>query len=149
MTVPISRPSATSPGGWAKDLWRSVRAALTAGQAARPEGYQHALQAMALNGALMIAHGGGVAELRVAMLCGLLHDLGVGAGDVDAAVAVGEEDIAAEDNALLGVVKDDVARLVAGQVPDLEGLLAERVGVAIVEKLIGGGRGRRRHIHRK
>jgi hypothetical protein len=49
---------------------------LTAGQATRPEGYQHALHAMALNGALMIAHGGGVAELRVAMLCGLLHDLG-------------------------------------------------------------------------
>lgn len=49
---------------------------LTAGQASRPESFEHALQAMALNGALMIAHGGGIAELRVAMLCGLLHDLG-------------------------------------------------------------------------
>ena len=31
---------------------------------------------MALCGALMIAHGGSTAEVRVAMLCGLLHDLG-------------------------------------------------------------------------
>lgn len=49
---------------------------LTAGQAARPESFDHALQAMALNGALTIAHGGSTQELRLAMLCGLLHDLG-------------------------------------------------------------------------
>ena len=49
---------------------------LTACQASRPETFDHALQAMALNGVLMIAHGGGIAELRVAMICGLLHDLG-------------------------------------------------------------------------
>jgi hypothetical protein len=49
---------------------------LTAGQAARPESFEHAVQAMALNGALMISHGGGTQELRLAMLAGLLHDLG-------------------------------------------------------------------------
>jgi hypothetical protein len=49
---------------------------LTAGQASRPESYEHAVQGMALAGAQMIAHGGTTAELRVAMLCGLLHDLG-------------------------------------------------------------------------
>ena len=49
---------------------------LTAGQASRPESFDHAVQAMALSGALMISHGGSTAELRVAMLCGLLHDLG-------------------------------------------------------------------------
>lgn len=49
---------------------------LTAGQASRPESFEHAVQAMALCGALMIAHGGSTAEVRVAMLCGLLHDLG-------------------------------------------------------------------------
>ncbi len=49
---------------------------LTAGQASRPESFAHAVQAMALNGALMLAHGGTTAELRMAMLCGLLHDLG-------------------------------------------------------------------------
>ncbi len=49
---------------------------LTAGRAARPESFEHALQAMALNGALSIAHGGSAQALRLAMLCGLLHDLG-------------------------------------------------------------------------
>jgi hypothetical protein len=49
---------------------------LTAGQASRPESFDHAIQAMALCGALTLAHGGGTRDLRVAMLCGLLHDLG-------------------------------------------------------------------------
>lgn len=49
---------------------------LTAGQVSRPESFDHAVQAMALCGALTIAHGGGTRDLRVAMLCGLLHDLG-------------------------------------------------------------------------
>jgi len=49
---------------------------LTAGQASRPESFDHAVQAMALCGALAISHGGSTRELRVAMLCGLLHDLG-------------------------------------------------------------------------
>jgi len=49
---------------------------LTAGQASRPESFDHAVQAMALAGALMIGHGGSTAELRMAMLGGLLHDLG-------------------------------------------------------------------------
>ncbi len=49
---------------------------LTAGQASRPESFEHALQAMAIAGALMITNGGGTADIRVAMLGGLLHDLG-------------------------------------------------------------------------
>ncbi|MBW8828615.1 MAG: HD domain-containing protein [Burkholderiales bacterium] len=49
---------------------------LTAGQASRPDSFDHAVQAMALCGALAISHGGSTRELRVAMLCGLLHDLG-------------------------------------------------------------------------
>ena len=49
---------------------------LTAAQKARPTTYQHALDAMALNGALMAGHGGDTAEIRLAMLCGLLHDIG-------------------------------------------------------------------------
>jgi hypothetical protein len=49
---------------------------LTAGQASRPETFEHAVQAMALNGALMLEHGGSTHDLRLAMLCGLLHDLG-------------------------------------------------------------------------
>lgn len=49
---------------------------LTAGQTARPASFEHALQAMALAGALCAGSGGGTAEIRLAMLCGLLHDLG-------------------------------------------------------------------------
>jgi hypothetical protein len=49
---------------------------LTAGQAARPQSFDHAVAAMALNGALMSSAGGDTPEIRMAMLCGLLHDLG-------------------------------------------------------------------------
>ncbi|HET9642492.1 MAG TPA: HD domain-containing phosphohydrolase [Burkholderiaceae bacterium] len=53
-----------------------VQLLLTAGQAARPESFDHAVQAMALNGALSIARGGDTGHLRLAMLAGLVHDLG-------------------------------------------------------------------------
>ena len=49
---------------------------LSAGQAARPAVFDHAVQAMAVAGALMLQRGGQTAELRMAMLAGLLHDLG-------------------------------------------------------------------------
>ena len=53
-----------------------VQLLLTAAQAARPATFAHATEAMALAGALMTAHGGGIAEIRLAMLAGLVHDLG-------------------------------------------------------------------------
>jgi hypothetical protein len=53
-----------------------VQLLLTAGQASRPDSFDHAVQAMALAGALMIHHGGSTAEVRLAMLGGLVHDLG-------------------------------------------------------------------------
>ena len=49
---------------------------LTSAQAARPATYDHAVQAMAVAGTLMLEHGGTIAEVRLAMLGGLLHDLG-------------------------------------------------------------------------
>lgn len=49
---------------------------LTAAQAARPQSFDHAVAAMALNGALMCSAGGDTPEIRLALLCGLLHDLG-------------------------------------------------------------------------
>jgi hypothetical protein len=49
---------------------------LTASQASRPALFDHAVQAMLLCGAMMDAEGGSTAELRMALLCGLLHDLG-------------------------------------------------------------------------
>jgi hypothetical protein len=53
-----------------------VQLLLTAAETARPQAYDHAVAAMALNGALMAASGGDVASIRLAMLCGLTHDLG-------------------------------------------------------------------------
>ncbi|MFT3954463.1 MAG: HD domain-containing phosphohydrolase [Piscinibacter sp.] len=49
---------------------------LSAGRAARPQSFDHAIAAMGLAGALMIAHGGQTPDIRLAMLAGLLHDLG-------------------------------------------------------------------------
>lgn len=49
---------------------------LTAGQATRPQTFEHALQAMVLAGALMCHRGGGTPDIRAAMAAGLLHDLG-------------------------------------------------------------------------
>jgi HD-GYP domain-containing protein (c-di-GMP phosphodiesterase class II) len=49
---------------------------LSAAQSARHENYRHAVAAMALAGALAASNGGDTPEIRVAMLCGLLHDLG-------------------------------------------------------------------------
>jgi len=53
-----------------------VQLLLTAAETSRPQAYDHAIAAMALNGALMAAGGGDVASIRLAMLCGLTHDLG-------------------------------------------------------------------------
>ena len=53
-----------------------VQLLLTAVETSRPQAYDHAVAAMALNGALMAASGGDVASIRLAMLCGLTHDLG-------------------------------------------------------------------------
>jgi hypothetical protein len=53
-----------------------VQLLLTAAETSRPQAYVHAVTAMALNGALMAASGADVAAIRLAMLCGLAHDLG-------------------------------------------------------------------------
>jgi hypothetical protein len=49
---------------------------LSAAQAARPATFDHAVAAMGLAGALMAEHGGQSPDIRLAMLSGLLHDLG-------------------------------------------------------------------------
>jgi len=53
-----------------------VQLLLSAAQTARPQLFDHAVAAMALSGALVAGHGGDTPEIRLAMLCGLLHDLG-------------------------------------------------------------------------
>lgn len=57
-------------------VYPAAQLLLTASQAARPANFDHAVAAMALNGALMAASGGDTPEIRIALLCGLLHDLG-------------------------------------------------------------------------
>lgn len=49
---------------------------LTAGQASKPQSFEHALLAMLLNGSLAMAQGASTPNVRSAMLAGLMHDLG-------------------------------------------------------------------------
>lgn len=110
---------------------------LTAGQASRPESFQHAVQAMALCGVLMIGHGGGTRDLRVAMLCGLLHDLGEMYIDPKFGEADAERKLDVESYRQL-VVHPHVGRLLIEQLtnypPDLARAIAEHH-----EKLDGSG----------
>lgn len=53
-----------------------VQLLLTAAQASRPDSFAHAVQGMALAGALTLRRGGNLAEVRMALLAGLVHDLG-------------------------------------------------------------------------
>lgn len=57
-------------------LHSAVQLLLTTVHATRPEVYQHALASMALAGALSAAAGQARFDLRMALLSGLLHDLG-------------------------------------------------------------------------
>jgi hypothetical protein len=76
--APILRPHAARLAREAAQLplHPVAQLLLTASQTARPQAFGHAVAAMALNGALMAGNGGDTPEIRVAMLCGLLHDLG-------------------------------------------------------------------------
>ncbi len=53
-----------------------VQLLLTAGQASKPASFEHAVQAMLLNGALAMSQRGSTPNVRLAMLAGLMHDLG-------------------------------------------------------------------------
>jgi len=53
-----------------------VQLLLTAAQSSRPAQFVHAVQAMALNGSLALARGATTVDLRMALLAGLMHDLG-------------------------------------------------------------------------
>ena len=76
--APILRPHAARLAREATQLsvHPVAQLLLTAAQTARSQSFDHAIAAMALNGALMAAGGGDTPEIRLAMLCGLLHDLG-------------------------------------------------------------------------
>jgi len=76
--VPLLRPHAVQLVREAAHLplHPVARLLLTAAQSSRSHTYSHALAAMALNGALVAGRGGDTPEVRLAMLCGLLHDIG-------------------------------------------------------------------------
>ena len=76
--APILRPHAARLAREATQLplHPVAQLLLTAAQTARSQTFDHAVAAMAVNGALMAGNGGDTPEIRLAMLCGLLHDLG-------------------------------------------------------------------------
>ncbi len=104
-----------------------VQLLLTAGQASRPESFDHAVQAMMLAGALMAGHGGNTAELRLAMLAALVHDL----GELYIDPAFGEADA---DRTLdfqsyqQLVVHPHVGQLIVTQLTNYPGAVARAVG---------------------
>lgn len=114
-----------------------VQLLLTAAETSRPHAYDHAVAAMALNGALMAASGGDVAAIRLAMLCGLTHDL----GEMYIASAHGEADA---DRALdfvsyqQLVVHPHVGSLLIAQLTNYPAVLARAVAEHH-ERLDGSG----------
>jgi hypothetical protein len=114
-----------------------VQLLLTAGQATRADSFEHALQGMALAGALMAAHGGTTAELRLAMLCGLMHDLGEmyiaphhGEADADRAL-----DVQSYQHL---VVHPHVGQLLLAQLTNYPAAMARAIGEHL-ERLDGSG----------
>jgi len=110
---------------------------LTAGQASRPESFDHSLQAMALAGALMLQQGGRTAEVRIAMLAGLLHDLGEMYIDPQCGEAEAERGLDFVSYQQL-VVHPHVGKLLLAQLTNYPEALARAVGEHH-ERLDGSG----------
>lgn len=110
---------------------------LTAGQASRPESFEHAVSAMALCGALMDAHGGNASELRAAMLCGLLHDLGEMYIDPQFGEADADQSLDFESYQQL-VVHPHIGQLLVAQLTSYPKSVAQAIGEHH-ERLDGSG----------
>ncbi|MGD9835846.1 MAG: HD-GYP domain-containing protein [Piscinibacter sp.] len=110
---------------------------LSAAQAARPVAFEHAVSAMGLAGALMAQHGGQTPDIRLAMLCGLLHDL----GEMYIAPEFGEADADRELDTLSYrqlVVHPHVGLLLVAQLTNYPGAVARAVAEHH-ERLDGSG----------
>ncbi len=110
---------------------------LSAAQAARPAAFDHAIAAMGLAGALMAQHGGQTPDIRLAMLCGLLHDL----GEMYIAPEFGEAEADRELDALSYrqlVVHPHVGLLLVAQLTNYPGAVARAVAEHH-ERLDGSG----------
>jgi hypothetical protein len=110
---------------------------LTASQTARPEAFDHAVAAMALNGALMAGHGGDTPEIRIAMLCGLLHDLGEMYIDPKFGEAEADRDLDFHSYQQL-VVHPHVGQLLVAQLTNYPGVVARAIAEHH-ERLDGSG----------
>jgi hypothetical protein len=110
---------------------------LTASQATRPQAFDHAVAAMALNGALMISAGGDTPEIRVAMLCGLLHDLGEMYIDPKHGEAEADRDLDFASYQQL-VVHPHVGQLLVAQLTNYPGVVARGIAEHH-ERLDGSG----------
>lgn len=110
---------------------------LSTAQAARPAAFDHAVAAMGLAGALMAQHGGQTPDIRLAMLCGLLHDL----GEMYIAPEFGEADADRELDTLSYrqlVVHPHVGLLLVAQLTNYPGAVARAVAEHH-ERLDGSG----------
>ncbi|MGE4052249.1 MAG: HD-GYP domain-containing protein [Piscinibacter sp.] len=110
---------------------------LSAAQSARPAAFDHAVAAMGLAGALMAQHGGQTPDIRLAMLCGLLHDL----GEMYIAPEFGEADADRELDTLSYrqlVVHPHVGLLLVAQLTNYPGAVARAVAEHH-ERLDGSG----------
>ncbi len=110
---------------------------LTVGQSARPQAFEHAVQAMALNGALMAGHGGGTAEVRLAMISGLLHDLGEMYIDSSHGEIEAERELDFDSYQQL-VVHPHVGQLLIAQLTNYPGVIARAIAEHH-ERLDGSG----------
>ena len=120
-----------------------VQLLLTAGQAARPESFDHAVQAMALAGTLMIRRNAGLADVRLAMLGGLVHDLGELYIDPSCGEADAERTLDLASYQQL-VVHPHVGRLLVSQLTNYPAVVARAVDEHH-ERLDGSGYPHRLH----
>ncbi len=104
-----------------------VQLLLTAAESARPASFDHAVMAMALNGALVAGSGGDTAAIRLSMLAGLLHDLGEMYIDPLHGEAEADRDLDVVSYRQL-VVHPHVGALLLSQLTDYPVALARAVG---------------------
>ena len=114
-----------------------VQLLLTAAESARPASFDHAVHAMALNGALVAGSGGDTSAIRLAMLAGLLHDLGEMYIDPLHGEAEADRELDVASYRQL-VVHPHVGALLLTQLTDYPGALARAV-LEHHERLDGSG----------
>ena len=110
---------------------------LTAARASRPSAFEHSVEAMALAGALMDARGGDAAQIRLALLAGLLHDLGEMYIDPTHGEADADRTLDFQSYQQL-VVHPHVGQLLLAQLTDYPKALAQAVAVHH-ERMDGSG----------